>query len=159
MRKQNGGAIVATASVAGIAGGGGSHAYSAAKAAVVNLVKSTAIELAADHIRVNAIAPGLIETPLVHGGDPTRLPDVSDRQPWPDLGQPDDIAGALLYLVSDDSRFTTGVTLIVDGGIVANGANIWGIGEGSRLYRRAGLNRGTTGVPSDVRDPGAGVDG
>ena len=154
MRRGGGGSIVATASVAGISGGGGSHAYSAAKAAVVNLVRSTSIELAPDRVRVNAIAPGLIETPLVHGGDPARLPDVSERQPWPDRGQPDDIAGALLYLASDDARFTTGVTLIVDGGVTANGANIWGLGADSRLYRGAGLNRGTTGLPSEVREPG-----
>ena len=154
MRAQEGGAFVATASVAGLAGGGGSHAYSAAKAAVINMVRSIATELGQYRIRINAVAPGLIDTPLAHGGDPSRLPDMSNRQPWPDLGQPDDIAAAVAYLASDDARFVTGETLVVDGGTYAAGANIWGLGEQGPFYRKAGLNRGTTGLGSEVREPG-----
>jgi NAD(P)-dependent dehydrogenase (short-subunit alcohol dehydrogenase family) len=154
MRRQGGGAFVATASVAGLAGGGGSHAYSAAKAAVINMVRSIATELGQYRIRINAVAPGLIDTPLAHGGNPDRLPDMSNRQPWPDLGQPEDIAAAVAYLASDDARFVTGETLVVDGGTYAAGANIWGLGEQGPFYRKAGLNRGTTGLGSDVREPG-----
>lgn len=145
-----GGSIVATASVAGLAGGGGSHAYSAAKAAVVNLVRSAALELAPRRVRVNAIAPGVIVTPLLHRGDPKNVPDVSARQPWPDRGQPEDIAAALAYLVSDDARFVTGETLVVDGGVLAGAANIWGA-DNRLLAGRAGMNRGSTGLASGYR--------
>ena len=156
MRDQGSGAFVATASVAGLAGGGGSHAYSASKAAVVNMVRSIATELGQYRIRINAVAPGLIDTPLAHGGDPARLPDMSNRQPLPDLGQPEDIAAAVAYLASDDARFVTGETLVVDGGVYAAGANIWGLGDQGPFYRKAGLNRGSTGLGSDVREPGQG---
>ena len=149
-----GGAIVATGSVAGLSGGGGPHAYSAAKAAVINLVRSLALELASSRIRVNGVAPGLIDTPLAHGGDPSRLPDVRERQPWPDRGRPEDIAAAAAFLASDDARFITGETLTVDGGIMANSSNIWGLGENCRFLQKAGLNRGTTGLENVVRDLG-----
>ena len=149
-----GGAIVATGSVAGLSGGGGPHAYSAAKAAVINLVRSLALELAMYRIRVNGVAPGLIDTPLAHGGDPSRLPDMSQRQPWPDRGQPEDIAAAAAFLASDDARFITGETIAVDGGVMANGSNIWGLGENCRFLQKSGLNRGTTGLENVVRDLG-----
>jgi NAD(P)-dependent dehydrogenase (short-subunit alcohol dehydrogenase family) len=158
MREQGSGALVATASVAGLAGGGGSHAYSAAKAAVINMVRSIATELGQYHIRINAVAPGLIDTPLAHGGDPERLPDMTNRQPWPDLGKPEDIAAAVAYLASDDARFVTGETIVVDGGTYAAGANIWGLGEQGPFYRKAGVNRGTTGLGHDIRDPGESID-
>ncbi len=149
-----GGAIVATGSVAGLSGGGGPHAYSAAKAAVTNLVRSLALELAGDRIRVNGIAPGLIDTPLAHGGDPARLPDMRERQPWPDRGRPEDIAATAAFLASDDARFITGETIVVDGGIMANASNIWGLGENCRFLQKAGLNRGTTGLENIVRELG-----
>ncbi|MDE0149662.1 MAG: SDR family NAD(P)-dependent oxidoreductase [Rhodospirillaceae bacterium] len=149
-----GGAIVATGSVAGLSGGGGPHAYSAAKAAVINLVRSLALELASWRIRVNGVAPGLIDTPLAHGGDPSRLPDMSERQPWPDRGRPEDIAAAAAFLASDDARFITGETITVDGGVMANSSNIWGLGENCRFLQKAGLNKGTTGLENIVRDLG-----
>ncbi len=149
-----GGAIVATGSVAGLSGGGGPHAYSAAKAAVMNLVRSLALELASYRIRVNGVAPGLIDTPLAHGGDPSRLPDMSERQPWPDRGRPEDIAAAAAFLASDDARFITGETITVDGGVMANSSNIWGLGENCRFLQKAGLNKGTTGLESIVRELG-----
>ena len=150
----SGGAIVANGSVAGLSGGGGPHAYSAAKAAVINLVRSLALELAMYRIRVNGVAPGLIDTPLAHGGDPSRLPDMSQRQPWPDRGQPEDIAATAAFLASDDARFITGETIAVDGGVMANGSNIWGLGENCRFLQKSGLNRGTTGLENVVRDLG-----
>ena len=149
-----GGAIVATGSVAGLSGGGGPHAYSAAKAAVINLVRSLALELASYRIRVNGVAPGLIDTPLAHGGDPSRLPDMRERQPWPDRGRPEDIAAAAAFLASDDARFITGETITVDGGVMANSSNIWGLGENCRFLQKAGLNKGTTGLENVVRELG-----
>ena len=147
-----GGAIVATGSVAGMSGGGGPHAYSAAKAAVINLVRSLALELASYRIRVNGVAPGLIDTPLAHGGDPSRLPDMRERQPWPDRGQPEDVAAAAAFLASDDARFITGETVTVDGGVMANSSNIWGLGENCRFLQKAGLNKGTTGLENVIRE-------
>jgi len=88
--------------------------YSAMKAAVENLTKSLALELADRNIRVNCIAPDMLPTPGI--GD---LP--GDRTPLPGPGQPDDAAGAVLYLASDLSRFVTGTTLHVDGGNHAAG--------------------------------------
>ena len=105
-------------------------------------------------IRVNGVAPGLIDTPLAHGGDPSRLPDMSQRQPWPDRGRPEDVAAAAAFLASDDARFITGETIAVDGGVMANGSNIWGLGENCRFLQKAGLNRGTTGLENVVRDLG-----
>ncbi|MEC9347489.1 MAG: SDR family oxidoreductase [Pseudomonadota bacterium] len=151
-RMQPGGSIIATASVAGLSGGGGSHAYSAAKAAVVSLVRSAALELGPHEIRVNGIAPGVISTPLSHRGNERNLPDLSKRQPLPGRGQPQDIASALAFLASDDARFVTGETLVVDGGLLAGGAAIWG--DDTRLLAgRPGMNRGTTGLPSGLREP------
>lgn len=147
----DGGSIIATASVAGLSGGGGSHAYSAAKAAVVNLVRSTSLELGQKRIRVNAIAPGVISTPLAHRGNEKNLPDMSGRQSLPDQGQPEDIAAALAFLASDDARFVTGETIVVDGGVIAGGANIWSRND-MLLAGRPGMNHGSTGRRSALRD-------
>jgi len=148
-----GGSIVNTASIAGIGGGAGPHAYSAAKAAVANLSRSVSAELAAHRIRVNAIAPGMIKTPLAMG----RREDAWDRlarekQPWPDLGLPEHIADAALFLASDESRFITGQVIVVDGGLTALGPDLFGHEPGSRLLRKAGLNTGSTGLPGAVRE-------
>jgi NAD(P)-dependent dehydrogenase (short-subunit alcohol dehydrogenase family) len=149
-----GGSIINTASVAGLSGGAGPLAYSAAKAAVINLTQSAAVELAAQRIRVTAICPGAILTPLALGrADPTTAPErFATLQPWPDHGTGDDIAGAALFLASDDSRFVTGEALIVDGGLTARGP-----GLSQRLHLDAsravavGVNRGTTGQGATVR--------
>jgi NAD(P)-dependent dehydrogenase (short-subunit alcohol dehydrogenase family) len=148
-----GGSIINTASIAGIGGGAGPHAYSAAKAAVANLSRSVSAELAAHRIRVNAIAPGMIKTPLAMG----RREEAWDRlarakQPWPDLGLPEHIADTALFLASDDSRFITGQVIVVDGGLTALGPDLFGHDAGSRMLRRAGLNTGSTGLPGAVRE-------
>jgi NAD(P)-dependent dehydrogenase (short-subunit alcohol dehydrogenase family) len=123
MRAQGGGSIISTASIAGIDGYPGLHAYCAAKAGVVNLTRSASIDLACDKIRVNCIAPGGISTPILYGGGgvfggnkETTDAALVHAQPLPIAGQPDDIAQAALFLASDASRFVTGHTLVVDGG-------------------------------------------
>lgn len=149
-----GGSIINTASIAGLAGGAGPHAYSAAKAAVANLTRVVMTELACDRIRVNAIAPGLINTPLAAGnGEDAMRRLAAGRQPWPDIGQPEDIANTALFLASDESRFINGAVIVVDGGMTAAGPDVFGHGPDSRLIRRGGLNTGSTGVPGVLRDP------
>jgi NAD(P)-dependent dehydrogenase (short-subunit alcohol dehydrogenase family) len=123
MRAQGGGAIVSTASIAGIDGYANLHAYCAAKAGVVNLTRSTALELARDKIRVNSIAPGGVSTPIIGGGSNFNKAAADaalvNAQPLPHAGQPEDIAQAALFLASDAARFVTGHCLVVDGGATA----------------------------------------
>jgi NAD(P)-dependent dehydrogenase (short-subunit alcohol dehydrogenase family) len=149
----NGGAIISTASVAGLSGGDGPQAYSAAKAAVVNLTRAAAIELGPDRIRVNAICPGGILTPLIARGDLQQTAAMLDRmQPWPEHGRPEDIAAAALYLASDDARFVTGEHLVVDGGLSVAGGNTMRSGIGGQMMKTlVGVDRGTTGQEMAVR--------
>jgi len=115
--------IISTASIAGIDGYPNLHAYSAAKAGVVNLTRSAALEFACDRIRVNCIAPGGISTPILYGFAGNNKAAVeamlAQGQPYPRAGQPEDIANAALFLASDASQFITGHTLVVDGGATA----------------------------------------
>ena len=149
MKKQGqGGVIINTASTAGLSGGSGPLVYSAAKAAVVNLTKAAAVQLAPDRIRVNAICPGAILTGLTDQGNPEAAAKGMDTfQPWPDHGVGDDIAGAALFLASDDSRFVTGEALVVDGGLTAIGPDMWrrfGLAQEARA-KKSTVNRGSTG--------------
>ena len=146
-----GGSIVLTASIAGLTGGAGSHAYSAAKAAVVSLTGSAATELAVHRIRVNSVAPGTIMTPLLHRGRPEKIQSALPPQPWPDHGQPEHIAALAAFLCSQDAAFITGETVVADGGRLAQGIALFGVGAGNVLTQRAGVNRGSTGEPSEVR--------
>lgn len=102
------------------------HAYAAAKSAVIGLVKSTAAYYAPFNIRINALAPGLIETPMSQRamGDEAIVSYVRSKQPLDGgrPGRPDDLDGAAIYFMSDTSRFTTGQIMAVDGG--------WGVSEG-----------------------------
>jgi NAD(P)-dependent dehydrogenase (short-subunit alcohol dehydrogenase family) len=142
-----GGSIINTASVAALSGGGGAQAYSAAKAAVASITQSTSLELAQHRIRVNAICPGAIYTPLMHGGDEAAADVwVKEVQPWPDRGEPRHIAGAALFLASDDSEFVTGHLLVVDGGLTAAGPRLVDHSPGFRKLRTlSGIAYGTTG--------------
>lgn len=121
-----GGSIINTASIAGFSAGAGPTAYSTSKAAVIALTRSAAVELAPRRIRVNALCPGLILTPLLTRGDSDELADVlAKAQPWPEAGRPEHIADAALFFASDDSRFITGESLLVDGGIQARGPAVF----------------------------------
>jgi NAD(P)-dependent dehydrogenase (short-subunit alcohol dehydrogenase family) len=147
----NGGVILATASIAGMVGGAGPHAYSAAKAAVISLIENVAAELGPHRIRVVGIAPGVISTPLLHRGRPERYEAQFKRQPWPDRGEPEVIADVAAFLCSDDARFITGETIKVDGGLLAQGMALFGTGRDATFIRTAGVNRGTTGEAMVVR--------
>jgi NAD(P)-dependent dehydrogenase (short-subunit alcohol dehydrogenase family) len=148
-----GGCFINTASVAGLSGGDGPQAYSAAKAAVINLTRAVAIELAPYRIRVNAICPGGILTPLLHRGSPESLePLLAKLQAWPDAGQPEHIAAVALFLASDEAQFVTGAALVADGGLTAAGGNaLQLLGHGQLAYGTAGLDRGTTGLEPTLR--------
>jgi NAD(P)-dependent dehydrogenase (short-subunit alcohol dehydrogenase family) len=126
MRKVGGGSIISTASVAGLRGGAGPHAYSAAKAAVINLTRSVALEVGKERIRVNCICPGGINTPLINtrlpGGEPVAEQLLALIQPIARAGHPQDIAAMALFLASDDSEWVTGTAMVVDGGFSAGSA-------------------------------------
>lgn len=150
-----GGVIISTSSVAGYAAGGGAHCYSAAKAAIINLTRSVAVELAPHRIRVNAVAPGPLMTELFHRGRPDAAErTILDRQPWPEAGHASDIAGVVAFLASADAGFITGETILVDGGLLARGPALFGDGANNRLFKAAGLDKGATGQASEVRPMG-----
>lgn len=136
MLDRGGGAIVNTASIAGLQAGWGPIAYSSAKASVIHMTRCAAAQLSTRKIRVNAICPGLIATSIF--GASQGLPrEVADQmaarvaqnaagvQPVPKAGLPDDIAQAALYLASDASAFVTGTHIVVDGGITIGPRHGW----------------------------------
>lgn len=114
----HGGSIVNIASVLSFFGGGLAPAYSASKGGIVQLTKSLAVAWAPDNIRVNAVAPGWIATPLtqVVQDDPVRTAALLARTPLNRWGQPEDVAGAVVFLCSPAAAFITGIILPVDGG-------------------------------------------
>jgi NAD(P)-dependent dehydrogenase (short-subunit alcohol dehydrogenase family) len=148
-----GGSIINTASIAGLVGGSGPQAYSAAKAAVINLTLNAATELAPHRIRVNAICPGVIFTPLAAGSNRAQLAEIVEAiQPWPEQGAGEDIAGAALWLAGDDSRFVTGESIRVDGGLVATGTRVnSGVDPHRSWERYSGFAPGTTGEAAQKR--------
>ena len=122
MARAGGGAIVCTASVAGLRSGAGPASYSASKAGVINLVQTAAQQLAGTGVRVNAICPGLIETEMTKRAyDYARANDKLDRigqlNPLRRGGQPDEVANAALFLASPLSSYINGHALVVDGGL------------------------------------------
>ncbi|MCK4400099.1 glucose 1-dehydrogenase [Candidatus Bathyarchaeota archaeon] len=134
MRAQIGGSIINTASVAAVRTGYGNHVYSAAKAGVVQLTRSVAMELGEDNVRVNCVLPGFIPTPMIARARGVPLGEADgklgviteafrDAQPIRRPGHPDDIAKAALWLASDDSGFVNGHALVVDGGV--SGGRMW----------------------------------
>ena len=122
MRDQKGGAIVNTASVAGVRSGAGGNAYSASKAAVINLTMTSACDLGQFNVRVNAVCPGLIETGMTKPVyDWARAAGKEDRlghlNPLKRGGESEEIAAAALFLASDESAYVNGHALVVDGGL------------------------------------------
>lgn len=147
MQPRQRGSIIAMSSTAGLMGGLGPHAYTAAKHAVVGLTKSVAVELAGSGVRVNAIAAASMATPMVANvvtGDPNNMEGVRDvlaaASPLHGrAGLPEDVANAALFLASDESGYTTGHTLTTDAGFTV-GATVEGptFPEYSPIIREAG---------------------
>jgi NAD(P)-dependent dehydrogenase (short-subunit alcohol dehydrogenase family) len=130
MVPQGAGAIISTSSTAGILGGLGPHCYTACKHAVIGLTKSVASELGSSGVRVNAISPGNTVTAMTSAvitGDHTATDkaaaSIAAGSPLGIAGLPDDIANAALYLASDEARYVTGHTLVVDAGQTTNGGS------------------------------------
>jgi NAD(P)-dependent dehydrogenase (short-subunit alcohol dehydrogenase family) len=122
MLKQGGGAIVNTASDAGLLGVPQMPAYVASKHGVAGLTKTAALEYAKAGIRVNAVCPGVIKTPMVEritGQRPGRVERMTAVEPVGRMGKPEEIAEAVVWLCSDASSFVTGLPMPVDGGIAA----------------------------------------
>ena len=124
MLGQGGGSIVNTASVAGLVGGTwlGSPTYIASKHGVIGLTKAAAIAYARAGIRVNAVCPGVVRTPLVERyiqGNPKWEASLVAQEPIGRLGQPQELAEAVVWLCSDAASFVTGHPMVVDGGVVA----------------------------------------
>jgi NAD(P)-dependent dehydrogenase (short-subunit alcohol dehydrogenase family) len=154
MQPQQRGVIINTASIAGLSGDGGPLVYSAAKAAVISMTKSAAVELARDNIRVNAICPGFIATPLAAGGQVKEgfRERFAAAQPLPVTGSGDHIAGAALFLASDDSAFVTGESIVVDGGLTAAGPELSKRfpKSSARDSRVTGVTKGSTGQAPEI---------
>jgi 2-keto-3-deoxy-L-fuconate dehydrogenase len=125
MRRQGKGSIITLASQLAIAGGKNNSAYIAAKGAIISLTRTMAVDFAADGIRVNAIAPGAIDTPLLRRSfarhaDPEPVREASrNRHAMKRFGRAEEVAEAALFLASDASSFTTGTVMAVDGGWLA----------------------------------------
>ncbi|MGA7803549.1 SDR family oxidoreductase [Bradyrhizobium sp.] len=125
MQRQRSGSIITVASQLAIAGGRNNSAYIAAKGAIISLTRTMALDFADDGIRVNAIAPGAIETPMLRRSfarhaDPDRVREASrNRHAMKRFGRAEEVAEAALHLAGDASSFTTGTVMVVDGGWLA----------------------------------------
>ena len=162
MKPQHSGVILNTTSIGGLQGGLGPHVYGAAKGAVIALTRNVAAELGAWSIRVNAIAPGKILTPMNAAtivGDPDAMDEAREafrtRTPLRGrIGVADDIAQAALWLASDDAGFVSGHILVVDGGLTTGSRENVGPGEHGRWASRRDLVReaGRSGLPAGAED-------
>lgn len=123
MQKRGAGAIVNMSSIAGLVGFQGIPAYVASKHGILGLTKAAALEYAAAGIRVNAICPGAIETPMIHrftSDDETATADLVANHPLGRMGTPEEIANAVVWLCLDEASFVTGQALAVDGGFTVH---------------------------------------
>ncbi|KQT16225.1 oxidoreductase [Methylobacterium sp. Leaf399] len=117
--KAGGGAIVNTSSGAGVRGFAGQAAYAATKHGVIGMTRSAALDYAKHGLRINAICPGIVDTPMMQrftGGTPDGIARVIAQEPVGRMGRPEEIAAAVLYLCSDLAAFTIGHAMVVDGG-------------------------------------------
>jgi NAD(P)-dependent dehydrogenase (short-subunit alcohol dehydrogenase family) len=125
MRRRGGGSIINTASVHGFLTAGGLGAYGATKHGVIGITKSAALELARENIRVNAVCPGAIDTPIMRanlravGDEAEELAKIANSEPIGRVGQPSEIARAVLWLATDEASFATGAPFVIDGGLIA----------------------------------------
>jgi meso-butanediol dehydrogenase/(S,S)-butanediol dehydrogenase/diacetyl reductase len=121
LRAVGGGTIVNTASISGLAGDYGLSAYNAAKGAVVNYTRAAAIEHARENIRINAVCPGPVQTPLAQSliDHPRVAPEYRKLVPMGRAGRAEEVAAAVAFLASDDASYITGAMLVVDGGLTA----------------------------------------
>lgn len=118
MLHEKAGGIVNISSIWGLRGASCEVAYAASKAAVIGLTRSLAMELAPSHIRVNCVAPGVIETDMVKGLGEETVASLVDQTPAGRLGTPEDVAKAVAFLLREDADFITGQVLTVDGGFI-----------------------------------------
>lgn len=118
MLHEKAGGIVNISSIWGLRGASCEVAYAASKAAVIGLTRSLAMELAPSHIRVNCVAPGVIETDMVKGLGEETVASLVDQTPAGRLGTPEDVARAVAFLLREDADFITGQVLTVDGGFI-----------------------------------------
>ncbi|MCP8968327.1 SDR family NAD(P)-dependent oxidoreductase [Ectobacillus ponti] len=119
MKQNGGGSIINCASILGHVGQAATASYTAAKGGVVNLTRALAVEYAKENIRVNAVCPGYIDTPLLSQLDDATKQHLISLHPLGRLGKPEEIAKAVTFLASDDASFITGANLLVDGGYTA----------------------------------------
>ena len=121
MRKQGGGAIVDTSSVAGLLANARTAACNTVKAGVINLMRAVAIEYARDGIRANCVCPGAIDTPLLQSAlsNPAYSDTIRQAIPMQRIGHPEEIAEVVLFLASDLASYVTGTLVVVDGGMTA----------------------------------------
>ncbi len=120
VKKQGAGAIVNCSSLGGLVGLPGRAAYHATKHGVIGLIKSAALDVAAQGIRVNAVCPGCIDTPMGDSIDPAAMKEFLKDQPIGRMGRPEKVAAAVLWLCSPGASMVLGVALPVDGGFVAH---------------------------------------
>jgi NAD(P)-dependent dehydrogenase (short-subunit alcohol dehydrogenase family) len=120
MRQQGSGAIVNCSSLGGLVGLPGRAAYHASKHGVIGLTKSAALDYAAKGIRINAVCPGCIDTPMGDAIDPAAMQEFLRDQPIGRMGRAEEVAAAVLWLCSPGASFVLGVALPVDGGFVAH---------------------------------------
>ena len=118
MMKQRAGSIVLISSIVGVAGNAGQAAYAASKAGLLGLAKSVAKELGSRNVRVNAVAPGLIETAMTESMPEQARAHYLATIPLGRAGTPDDVSGVVTFLCSDAARYVTGQTIVVDGGFL-----------------------------------------